>query len=52
MQRDEEGISEGEDEFVVLRSGGRYKSLKTGVEKGEPHSECEWRGPCALVHIV
>jgi hypothetical protein len=37
MQRNEEGISEEEDEFGVLCSGRRYKRLKTGAEKGEPH---------------
>jgi hypothetical protein len=50
MQKNEEGISEGEDKFGVLHSGRRYKKLKTEAEKREKHSE--YREPCADVHIV
>jgi hypothetical protein len=35
MQEKEEGISEGEDEFGVLRSGRRYKKLRTMAEERE-----------------
>jgi hypothetical protein len=35
MQDKEEGIFEGEDEFGVLRSGRRYKKLRTMVEERE-----------------
>jgi hypothetical protein len=52
MQRNEEVIPDEDDDFVVLRSGGRYKRLKTGAEKGDPCSEYEWRGPCTVVHII
>jgi hypothetical protein len=49
MHRNEEGVQEEEDDFVVLRSGGRYKRLKTGAEKGESCNQYEWREPCAEV---
>jgi hypothetical protein len=52
MQRNEEGVSEEEDEFGVLHSGRRYKRLKTGAEKGESHSEFERREPCTIVQII
>ena len=45
MQRNEEGVSEEEDEFGVLRSGRRYKRQNIGDKKGEPCSDLEWRGP-------
>jgi hypothetical protein len=52
MQRNDDGILEEEDDFVVLRSGGRCNKLKTGAKKGESRSEYEWRGPCAIVQII
>jgi hypothetical protein len=35
-----------------LRSGRRYKRLKTGAEKGESHSEYERREPYTIVQII
>jgi hypothetical protein len=35
-----------------LCSGRRYKRLKTGVEKGEPHSQYERREPFTIVQII
>jgi len=49
MQRDEEGIPEDNDEFVILRGGESQKWQKTRAEKGESCSESEGREPCALV---
>jgi hypothetical protein len=52
MQRNEEVVSEEKDEFGVLRSGKRYKRLKTWVEKGESHSEPKGREPYGIVQII
>jgi hypothetical protein len=41
MKEKEEGISEGEDEFGVLRSGRRYKKLRTVAEERERERERE-----------
>jgi hypothetical protein len=51
MQEKEEGISEGEDEFGVLRSGRRYKKLRTVTEEREQvHSE--YPKHHAYIHII
>jgi hypothetical protein len=52
MKRNKEGIPKEEDEFGVLRSGRRYKRLKTRAEKVESCSEYERGVPYAIVQIV
>jgi hypothetical protein len=52
MQRNEEGISEEEDEFGVMSNGRRYMRLKTRAKKGDLRNEFERREPCAIVQIV
>jgi len=49
MHRNEEEISEEEDESGVFCSGRRYNNLKIGAGKGESRSELEWGIPCAVV---
>jgi hypothetical protein len=52
MHRNEEGALDEEDEFGVPRSGRRYKTMKIGVEKGEPHNKLEGREPCTIIQII